>query len=123
MSSLNPNSTIKHNSTFFIYASPDPYPPSIELSIQHNHPRYDGFKQYIGRLKYRLKQRGKMYYYFQHAGDPTSTFNDVLGNLQKVFPNEKWEIVDYKPGIFGLYGGEQYDDFLKVYKVEPRVEN
>jgi hypothetical protein len=56
-----------------------------------------------------------MYCCIQHASDLTSTFNDVLRNLQKVFPDEKWEIVDYKPEIFGLYGGDQYDGFLKVY--------
>jgi hypothetical protein len=123
MSTLNPNSIIEHNPTFFIYASPDPYPPSIESSIQYGHSGYDAFKQYIGRLKYRLKQTGKVYYSFQHASDSSSKFHDVLGNLRKDFPNEKWEIVDYKPEIFGLYGGEQYDDLLKVYKVEQRVEN
>jgi hypothetical protein len=74
-------------------------------------------------MKYRLKQRGKVYYCFQHASDLTQTFNDVIGNSQKDFPNEKWKIVDHKPEIFGLYGCEQYDDFLKMYKVGPRVEN
>jgi hypothetical protein len=113
MSNLKPNSTSEHNSTSFIYASPDPYPPYIQSPIKHGHHRCDSFKQYIGRVKYRLKQTGKVYYCFRHASDPISTFNDVLGNLHKAFPNEKWEIVDYKPEVFGLYGGEQYDGFFE----------